>query len=608
MSESKMPTRVTQGRASLPNARIALAVVVSSSALAMLPLTFAGCQGPTPPDDVAPAQERRPTAESDGEDLVRALDFFNELDPRQAGSQILYHLNRWVESQKPHDDWIAEPLFSQLPSRFDDLKSIEGLSELRFQSYDTLFLQEAVWMRDISRWATSDPSQDAAMTAWLDQVHASASEPARDKLAVALRLFDWTVRNVQLDTMPPTPKAVAIGPRQQDAPAENGRRDQPPEKAIAGPGAKFHAWEALLLGHGDAVHRARIFILLARQRGLDVVMLALNDPRSSAPLRPWLPAVLIEDQLYLLDMALGLPIPGGDGQGVATLQQVLADASLLRVLDLDSERPYPIKAADIENNVALIEAGPDVLSQRMYLVQEQLPPDHATVLTATPSVLARRLRQCKGIADVRLWTVPYEAIQYERKTARDREATLDHWRQTWLLREATPLAKARRFHLRGIFDGQDGARASYLVCRIPNETLVKLETSEEIQKQLGVFNHLPADEASRRNALQMISEQHFKAKQDASYWLGLVAFDSGQFKLAIDFFQNRTLQATPDGPWTHGARYNLGRSYEALGDLRQARQAYLRDKSPQRHGSLLRARRLQERIRQETDQTEAGEL
>jgi hypothetical protein len=74
--------------------------------------------------------------------------------------------------------------------------------------------------------------------------------------------------------------------------------------------------------------------------------------------------------------------------------------------------------------------------------------------------------------------------------------------------------------------------------------------------------------------------------------------------VAIDYFQDRTLEDSPDGPWTYGARYNLARTYEAqaaeLTDepdeaaaLRQkAIELLENDSSPQEHGNRLRAARL----------------
>ena len=84
-------------------------------------------------------------------------------------------------------------------------------------------------------------------------------------------------------------------------------------------------------------------------------------------------------------------------------------------------------------------------------------------------------------------------------------------------------------------------------------------------------------------------------KQDASFWLGLVAFEQGNYASAIDYFSKRTLAAMPGGPWTHAARYNLARTYEASGRRQEAIREYRADgKSPSRYGNLLRARWLEE--------------
>ena len=92
--------------------------------------------------------------------------------------------------------------------------------------------------------------------------------------------------------------------------------------------------------------RAWVFILLGRQQGLDIVMLAVPDPDRSNQPRPWLPALVRGDQLYLFDTSLGLPIPGPGGKGVATLAQAAEDESILNGLDLDESHHYPIKAAE----------------------------------------------------------------------------------------------------------------------------------------------------------------------------------------------------------------------------------------------------------------------
>src|SRR3990172_9778340 len=105
----------------------------------------------------------------------------------------------------------------------------------------------------------------------------------------------------------------------------------------------YRPWELLLYGHGTAEQRAWVFALSCRQQGLDVVMLEL--PEAGKP-KFWLPALLSDGKLYLYDTRLGLPIPGRDGQGVATLADLQADPALLRQLDLE-DSAYPVTADEL---------------------------------------------------------------------------------------------------------------------------------------------------------------------------------------------------------------------------------------------------------------------
>ena len=75
--------------------------------------------------------------------------------------------------------------------------------------------------------------------------------------------------------------------------------------------------------------------------------------------------------------------------------------------------------------------------------------------------------------------------------------------------------------------------------------------------------------------------------------MGLLTLDAGNYRVAIDYLDKRTLKATPGGPWTNGARYNLARAHEALGNIREAIRLYQNDDSPQSHGNKLRARWLE---------------
>ena len=81
------------------------------------------------------------------------------------------------------------------------------------------------------------------------------------------------------------------------------------------------------------------------------------------------------------------------------------------------------------------------------------------------------------------------------------------------------------------------------------------------------------------------------AKIDASYWLGLVVEQSGNYAAAEDYFKTRVLAADPDGKWRHGAVYNLARVCEATGRTAEAIELYQNDKdAPGLSGNLVRAR------------------
>jgi tetratricopeptide (TPR) repeat protein len=73
--------------------------------------------------------------------------------------------------------------------------------------------------------------------------------------------------------------------------------------------------------------------------------------------------------------------------------------------------------------------------------------------------------------------------------------------------------------------------------------------------------------------------------------LGLIAAEEGNWRAAIDYFQKRVLEADFGGEWTHGAKYNLARVYEAAGQPDKAIELYESDvRAPSYRGNLIRAR------------------
>ena len=86
-----------------------------------------------------------------------------------------------------------------------------------------------------------------------------------------------------------------------------------------------------------------------------------------------------------------------------------------------------------------------------------------------------------------------------------------------------------------------------------------------------------------------------RVKEHATYWLGLTYFETGKYDTVIEWLDERVLRAPIPGPWMASARYNLARSYEALGQIDKAIALLEADDSPQEHGNKLRALWLRKR-------------
>lgn len=601
------------------------------ASLVLMTGVLAGCSGDAPDFSQVVDREERVVEQRDplslGLDVLNRLD---EFDPTLAKARILFHLNQWLDNQQPDEDWYADPMYARLPERFAKDFPEDVLTRDRFNQADIDYLRECVWMRDVSqsvvrreRERLRNPRGEGE-PAWFEPFAEQSGRRAAEDLLIAKWLFDWTVRHIQIDPMPEV-IAETAGPRPQQPKKGRPKKEEvTPVHAV--PGGRFAAWEALVLGHGDGLERAKVFIGLARQQGIDAVVL---HPYDGLPDRGWLVGVLIGDDLYLFDTTIGLPVPGPAAAPVATLAQAFADPSVVRTLDVDGEPLYPLKQSEVESMVAHVEALPWSLSQRVQILEDQLAGEQKMVITTSPGPLAQRLRALKGVADVRLWLAPYEARHFRMgvqrlgrtlaralrsgdqeladrvRAAYDRDAVEQIDEELMALSGLTSMVRGRLLQFRGQFDKrehQPGAKAFLLQCRPPDEEIERLKTDRDLQKMLVDQKRLPdADAETLKKTIDNRLAVVNRIKQNASYWLGLIAYEDGQYNAARHFFDELTLQASPDGPWTTGARYNLARTHETLArqngtkeNCDRAIELYRADQSPQRRGSLIRAKRLDE--------------
>ena len=510
------------------------------SILVVLAGCLTGCPKPQTPQPSSSSETAQQTATLHRDELfeiaIANLNRLHQFDGTEMTFQVADRLDQWIKTQPPLEDWQPDPLLETLPEDLRNVPVLQQLGDLRMSREDGLFLQTAVWLRDIAGWARGD-------------------DP--DELARAIHLFDWLVLNIQLDP-------------------QNRVRTLPSGDVLV-----QKPWETLLLGHGSAIDRAWLYILLCRQEGLDAGVLSINRAGPGAEPRwdTWAVGVLIKGKIYVFEPALGMPIPTKDGvkivegQGLvitpATLDELANDDALLRRLDADPRNPYPVRASQLEQVMVDVEGSAPYLSRRMEMIQRMLSGEESLVISAHPNDLAARFRGLKHVKDVKLWALPF-VVEKQRK---EFESLISQYlfSQTMpfmLTSEAgMPLWRGRILHLRGDLLGEEGAAHYYQLARPPERLIDSGELTGEQQMMFTI------------------------AKLHAAYWLGLIAVQQGNRKSAEDYLINRTAMVLPDQPWQPGVLYALGRLNERLGDYSRAITAFRSElELPNRFGNLVRAR------------------
>ncbi len=486
---------------------------------------------------------------------VGNLQHLEDFAPNAMIQQIVERLNQWMSDQTPSGDWDPDPMVAELLTRLANVGPLKDLNRLEFVMMDGASLQEAAWAQSTARWARGDKLDD---------------------LTRAQRLFDWTIRNIQLQ------------------PDKEGRLPQQP-------------WEAMLLGRGSAMERAWVFALLCRQQGLEAAMLqpVTEKEAAEAPSPIWAVAVCIGQEAYLFDAGLGLPIPAPKGielgpRGLeirpASLAQAASDPQVLARLNLDPQQPYPVQSSQAARVRVLLVASPQQLSRRMRLVELQMVGQDKILLTTNPTASAAVWRKLPQVAEVQLWTYPFEVLsRMEAITPKEsQERTLEFL--PFQAGAAEGLWKGRLLHLKGRLVGEEGATACYQAVRPSNFDLSR--TNQMVAQEYLRMNREAAPDRPFQDVKKFALEQaeldrmiRFRAKHNASYWLGLIAYDRGSWDTSIDYLAKRTLGAVVESPWQSGAHYNLGRAYEASGEYAKAVAEYQGlAKTLADRGAALRAR------------------
>ncbi len=521
------------------------------------------------------------------------LTRFIELNPEESRRQITYHLNQWLDTNPLPTDSAAPKLLESLSGLMPLDQSKALVLEDHFERSDVNHLRDAYLFHSIFQWIDSPARDDILLTDWLKSLKKSIGEEHATRLTTACRLFDWTVRNVALERWE-APPALQITPP-----------ELPLGLAFQGPGYRQTDYESVWRGTGDSLQRAGVFMQLCHQADLPSALLAIPSTEDGS-LAPWAVGVLIGEEVYLFEPALGTFIPGPNQVGISTLAEARTDASVMRRLNIPGLYDYPFAKPDIQQNVALLNTMPVGISVRMKHLQSKLTGDARMRIFMDADNTAEIFDNVGGIAGVQIWEVPMLSEVYHAsiEQAAQRDPLLGFWYfSRWAIMDgdvesSRSFSLARWRHLHGQLDTDEdsniqGARSLYLNQRRPEFEIADLRTDVDLQKAYGIRRELGMDPAIYDRQVQQAQMMIRQGKQTATYWLSLIQYDDERYDTAETWFRKRVLEdSSQKSTWEPSARYNLARTIEHLGQEDKAVELYKTNGDIQEHGNRIRARLL----------------
>lgn len=358
---------------------------------------------------------------------------------------------------------------------------------------------------------------------WLREAGDFAVGDETDPLKKAQKLADWTVRNIQLI----------------------------PDDAPAADRLPYLPWHIMILGRGTAFDRAWLFTLLARQQNLDAVLVTFAEKPAAAS--DVTAAVMHQGKLYPVDLTSALPAPHGE-KGPISLDEIVRD------VDAGFAKLLFSKPPDTANPTLYVEFDASQLytSPRFSRLENKLTGDSKLVLSVDVADLTAQLQKCPGVKQVAAKPLRDDRFQASREKA-NFEPLLEqlkafHAPPVEGSRIMTsPIWRARVRHVTGKYVDRDGST--------PPLTRLYQEARPAETELVALRSHSAAWTYA------------YRIKQNATYWLGLVSYDLKNYETAVQYFE-LVLKDKANGGWTSGARYNLGRTYEAWGKPDDAIKTY----------------------------------
>jgi len=351
------------------------------------------------------------------------------------------------------------------------------------------------------------------------------------------------------------------------------------------------AYEICQLGKGTVADRAWVFASLLKQERIDSVIISPGaKPAEGTEEPPLLVGVPVENQVYLFDPRLGVPVPplpgGKKGAQVATLEQAATDPAVLLQLDAGDDHSYPLKAGDLEHPQVSIISESGYWSERMRSLQGQFSGDQAMIISdplhdlGEVSGLVSRLAAAGGTRwsrdSLKLWSYPEQQLARNLKLSEQSQmeraklftpfyayvtVVPDPKTGQLMIAEQEELAdpSAGKFDPGVVMRKRTTVRAQ-LRARLKH---LAGDTRQAVMDYHDVWQHSKRVlEFGPPAALRIM---HARAMDDSTYWTALCKFEEGEYQVAIDTCLNYRRKYAL-GSWRRQVRYLLALSYAAAGD------------------------------------------
>ncbi|WP_010584742.1 tetratricopeptide repeat protein [Schlesneria paludicola] len=442
-------------------------------------------------------------------------------------------LNSWrfkVAEEKPGTD---DPVPPKAPTGWIDDADQTRLSQSKFDFADALYVRDALFF---------------------DVIAGYLSDRGRDELRRVSIVVDFVCRNVSL-----------------------WRNDE-----IEIP---LNPFVSMQFGRGSAEDRAWICAEILTQLRLDALILRQKADTKETT-NKWLLGVVIEQNVYLFDLYLGLPVGIADQNPTSPLvplNQLIAQPELLERLAVNE--PYRLTADDLRDATVHVISSPNSWCARMNRLEEALPTTDACVLYSplidregNGGKLSRIATAGNWPVDsLKLWQFPHRQTEASRKPD---ESTSQEFQKLSL-----PFTVPIPFKV-----DQEGK----VTTEAPERKLQRFRSehllgkfTEATQRYLSI-RHLEVEK--NPPDLERLNRM---ASEDAFYWTCLCKYELADYPGAIDLLSSYIKKYDRKGKWFFPARALLGQSYAELGQFSEAVSAVERTSpdDPYRIGNIIRSKR-----------------